>query len=426
MSAGAARPLSLLHRRSLSALAGFALMLAGCARLRTPPADRYVYVTAKQTSLRDRVAAVSNRSGTAYNGEKLIVLEHDRRFLQVRTPRGEVGWIEEKLTAGQAIADQFEVLKQQHAGDPVVATAAARDDVYLHVSPGLNTARFFRLPEGDTMSLLKRATVAKAPPAGATSAMPKRMRAAPPTAAEKTAARQAAAASPGDDPAAAGGSPAPGSPAPGGASAPGGPVMEDWWLVRDAQGQTGWIYSHMIDVSEPDTLARYAEGQRIVGAYLLTYADDPDSGVLDNGQTVSRIPEYVTVLSPYKAGLPYDFDQLRVFIWNVKKHRYETAFRQRNIAGYLPVTIGTSNDPYGKGPEAVQVLPSFRYHVLAGDVPLPVPDTVTGLVKPAKTILKTYRLTGNIVQRVLPPGAPPPEEAHPEPEEVKVRGRRRR
>lgn len=202
--------------------------------------------------------------------------------------------------------------------------------------------------------------------------------------------------------------------------------MEDWWLVRDAQGQTGWIYSHMIDVSEPDTLARYAEGQRIVGAYLLTYADDPESGVLDNGQTVSRIPEYVTVLSPYKAGLPYDFDQVRVFIWNVKKHRYETGFRQKNIAGYLPVSIGSSADPYGHGLDAAEKLPSFSYRVLSGDVPIPVPDPVTGLVHPARTLLKTYRLTGNIVQRVLPAGIQPPAEAHPDPEVVKEKGRKRR
>jgi hypothetical protein len=194
------------------------------------------------------------------------------------------------------------------------------------------------------------------------------------------------------------------------------PVMEDWWLVRDAKGQTGWIYSHMIDVNEPDTLARYSEGQRIVGAYLLGYADDPGSGVLNNGQPVEKIPEYVTVLSPYKAGLPYDFNQVRVFTWNVKKHRYETAFREKDIAGYLPVKIGTSKDPYGHAEDSGVALPSFTYRVLAADAPLPVPDPMTGLVKPAKTVTKTYRLVGNITQRVIQPGTSAPAEAHPEPE----------
>ena len=49
------------------------------------------------------------------------------------------------------------------------------------------------------------------------------------------------------------------------------------------------------------------------------------------------VPEYVSVTNAYKDGLPYDFDQVRVFTWNVKKHRYETAYRQRNLEGLLPV-----------------------------------------------------------------------------------------
>ena len=38
-------------------------------------------------------------------------------------------------------------------------------------------------------------------------------------------------------------------------------------------------------------------------------------------------------------GLPYDFDQVRVFTWNTRKHRYETAYREHGLDGILPVTI---------------------------------------------------------------------------------------
>jgi hypothetical protein len=44
-----------------------------------------------------------------------------------------------------------------------------------------------------------------------------------------------------------------------------------------------------------------------------------------------------------------------------------------------------------------------------------VPDPVTGAVVPGKTVLKTYRLEGNLVRRVLPPGVTAPGEAHPNP-----------
>lgn len=205
--------------------------------------------------------------------------------------------------------------------------------------------------------------------------------------------------------------------------------MEDWWLVRDSKGETGWIYGRMIDVTAPDALARYAEGQRIVGAYVLAHVEDPESGIVSNGQPVTGIPEYVTVLAPFKAGLPYDFDQIRVFTWNVKKHRYETAFRERNIAGYLPLQIAMKTDPYNKDPHFAQPLPTFIAKLLPADVPMPVPDPSTGLIKPARTLQDAVRLEGNICRRIAPPGSPPPPVAHPIPEqekEGKLRGRRRR
>jgi hypothetical protein len=369
-------------------LVALASCLAGCSHFHVKPKDNYVYVTAKQTFLRDRVAAVSNRSGTASNGEKLVVLDRARRFLKVRTPRGEVGWIEEKLTAGQDVADKFEALGEAHRKDPVVAKAIARDEVYLHIAPGRETERFYLLAENAPVSLLERATIVKPLPPGAALAAKH---------AEESA----------------GAEPEP-------------PAMEDWWLVRDAKGDTGWIYSRMIDISAPDALVRYSEGQRIVGAYVLATVNDPDSGVLDNGSVVTSIPEYVTVTSPYKAGLPYDFDQVRVFIWNSKKHRYETGFREHNIAGYLPVKIGEKADPYAKGPAVGVKLPSFTFRVLAGDQAMPVPDPKTGLISPGKTIEKTYLLDGNICRRLIAPGSEAPAEAHPNPvveKKVRVRAR---
>jgi len=356
------------------------LGVSGCSRLHPRPADKYVYVTARQTFLRDRVAAVSNRTGEVTNGEKLVVLERARRFVKVRTPRGEIGWIEEKLTADQALADKFDALRVAHQSDPTVAQATARDEVYLHIAPGRETDRFFRLAEGDKLSLLSRAIVAKPVPPGAVVA--------------KAAAAEAGKAE--SDAAA--------------------PVLEDWWLARDAKGDTGWIYSHLIDVDAPDALTRYAEGQRIVGAYVLAKVDDPDSGMLNNGVTVTSIPEYVTVLSPYKAGLPYDFNQVRVFTWNVKKHRYETAFREHDVAGYLPVTIASKTDPYGHSADSAVPLPTFSYKILAGDAMLPQPDPETGALMTGKMVTKTYRLNGNICQRILAPGTPAPEELHPDPE----------
>lgn len=345
--------------------------LAGCNRLRPHPAVQYVYVVSKDTFLRDRVAAVSNKVAEVTNGERLEVVERGRRFLKVKTAKGAVGWLEQHAIIEQPVYEQFVQLQQQHAHDPVVATAVLRDDLYLHDKPGRHTERFYLLPEADKLQLLVRASVPKEiPPQALPLSRTKKL--------------------PSDHN-------VPAAPPP--------PVLEDWWLVRDSQGRVGWMLSRRMDVDVPDEIAGYAEGQRIVGAYVLARVYDPESSFPDK-----QAPEYVAVINPYKDGLPYDFDQVRVFTWNTKKHRYETAYRQRNLEGYLPVTVGTQTfDKLGSEPV-------FSFKVADGDSVALSPD---GEEHPARTVTLTYRMEGGLIKKVLPPGTnPPPAVKSPAPSRV--------
>jgi SH3-like domain-containing protein len=361
---------------------GWIALLSGCSRLHSHSTGESVYVTAKQTFLRDRVAAVSNRTGTVENGQKLEVLDHGRRFYRVKTEKGEVGWIDEKAVATENIFDQFKTLAKTHKNELAVASAVVQDEVNMHLRPGRSTEVFYRLAEGEKLQLLERATLPKPVPGGA--------------------------------------APMPSTKEPGdGAAAPPPIAMEDWWLARDAKGRVGWLLSRMLEVDAPDTLTRYAEGQRIVGAYVLTTVYDPEAEQADK-----NIPIYVTVMSPYQSGLPYDFDQVRVFTWNTKMHRYETAYREKNIEGYLPVTVKMSRDPYGKVATAQTPLPTFTYKVLAADAGAVVPDPTTGMMTPGRTIEKTYRLEGNLVRRIQAAGSPPDDEAHPVIEDKKDKNKK--
>jgi SH3-like domain-containing protein len=339
--------------------------LSGCTRLREHLKPEMVYVVAKQTYLRDRVAAVSNRVALVSNGESLEVVEHGRRFLKVKTAKGEFGWIEDHMVIDQAAYDQFAALGQQHAHDPVVATAVLRDDLYLHVKPGRETERFYLLPENEKLQLLIRASVAKpAPPQGL---LPTPHPVAG-TKGKKAGAKE---------------------------TLPGEPAipMEDWWLVRDSKGQVGWMLSRRLDVDVPDEIAGYSEGQKIVGAYVLTKVYDAESSLPDK-----MVPEYVSVTNAYKDGLPYDFDQVRVFTWNTKKHRYETAYRQRNLEGYLPVTVSQEKNAQS------QPVPEFSITVATSDeVKM---DPLTGAARPVQTDVLHYQLEGGMVKRVTSGGAP--------------------
>jgi SH3-like domain-containing protein len=333
------------------------VVMSGCNRLRPKPVKEYVYVIAKETFLRDRVAAVSNRVANVANGQRLEVVERGRRFLKVKTDKGELGWIEEHGVIDQDTYQQFADLAKQHANDPVISTATLRDDLYLHVKPGRQAERFYLLPENDKLQMLVRASVQKAtPPQAAPKPVVK-------TDGEKSLDK--------------------------GAPAPQPPALEDWWLVRDSQGRVGWMLSRRLDVDVPDTIAGYAEGQRIVGAYQLTTVNDPDSS-LPNRQ----VPEYVTVMSPYKDGLPYDFDQLRIFTWNVKRHRYETAYRQRNLQGYLPVKVGMQTF------DKIGAVPVFSIKTATDDT-ITI-DPATGAARPANLTTLNYRLEGVIVRKIEP------------------------
>ena len=306
------------------------------------------YVSAPQAALRDQVAAVYNRVGNVRNGERVEILEREKRFARVRTSTGIEGWIEQRYLVDQKTFDGLQKLTQDNQSAPVQAPGILRNETNLHITPGRETEHLYQLAAGAKVSILRRATAEKQ-----LGAMPLNRH-------EVSEIVKS------------------------GAKNPTGPVLEDWWLLRDDQGRVGWVLARMVDVDAPLDIAQYAEGQRFVAFFVLNEVEDNDQGVH------KQVPQYLCVLTEPHDGLPYDYDQIRVFTWNTRKHRYETAYREHGLNGVLPVTVTQENfDKEG-------TLPVFVLRV----------KEETGNVREVK-----YKLNTPIVRRVLAPGETPPRPA---------------
>lgn len=340
------------------------VLLGGCGVVSEKP--EYAYVTEPEAALRDHVATLYSKTGVVHNGERVQVLERmqNKRFVRVRTARGEEGWIQERYLTDQETYDQLQQMAQKFKDVPAQAVAVARRAVNLHVTPGRKTEHLYQLNENDKMELLQRQTADRNAPAP-TTAKPDKSEKDKDQKDAKDKDKDKDSESDEDQP-----------------EKPGQPViLEDWWLVRDAQKRVGWVLGRLLYVDVPIEIATYAEGQRIVAFFVLDAVQDEDR----------KVPEYLVLLSDNKDGLPYDYSQVRVFTWNVRRHRYETAYRERDLNGVLPVTLGQGNfDKEGD-------LRTFTLRV----------QDENG----SKRELQ-YKFNPPIVRRVLGPGEEPPPRPH--------------
>ena len=136
----------------------------------------------------------------------------------------------------------------------------------------------------------------------------------------------------------------------------------------------------------PDEVAQYSEGKRITSYFSLGTVDD-------EGQI-----KHNWLWTTIGAGtFDYDFDSFRVFIWNRKKHRYETAYIERRVEGYYPVWAQAGANPSfslilkdddGKLSRITYAFEGYLVHVIRREPFQPPSEPAPARALPADTVSK--------------------------------------
>jgi hypothetical protein len=312
------------------------VFLTGCG---TPAPQQsstgVAYAGPSVLNLRKDLGSKSPPVGTVKHGDKLDVIDTRRRFVKVRAPEGIEGWTDSNLLLTPQQMDDLRRLAESAAKLPSQGVATVYDALNMHTEPNRQSSSFFQIPEAGSVEVIGHRATPRVSQNNLKRPAPV-VRRTPVKKARGRDSRQAASGPPPPVPA--------GPPSdweslsrPRAIDIPGyaprvasvaNAGLDDWSLVRTRDGKAGWVLSRMLTMAIPDEVAQYAEGRRIT-AYL------PLGEVKDKDQSQVKYNWLWTTVSSGQH--PYEFDSFRVFVWSIRRHRYETAYIERNVKGYYPV-----------------------------------------------------------------------------------------
>ena len=319
----------------VSLAAAVLLMLAAC---QSGPPKRPVigeaFVGPATLKIRADIPLESPTITTVKHGDRLEIIGKRRRFLLVRTPSGAEGWTHERQLLASTDMAALRDLAARAAKMPSQGQASTFGALNIHTLPSRQAPSFMQAHESQKVDVLADVMVPRTdltrapliPPRPkedkAVAKKPKKEPKYPPLALPKPPAPppnwlELSKTDPDDEP-------APAEDEPEEAPTP----TDLWSLVRAQGGQTGWVLTARLIMGIPDEVAQYAEGHRIVSYFSL--------GTVDDGDKKKHTWLWTTSGS---SGQPFDFDSFRVFIWSLRRHRYETAYIERNLRGYSPVLL---------------------------------------------------------------------------------------
>lgn len=347
-------------RSRVRVLAILTSMLCGPPFGCTPTAQRETvlgeaYVGPAALRLRRDPASPTADGATLRHGERVLIVGRRRIFLKVRAASGAEGWVLARQLLSPKQMEELNRLAERAARLPSHGTATVYEPLNVHSEPNRQAPSFYQIREGEPVEVLVQKLAPRTPyqnPA----LLPAPQR--PQPLLRKRASRSSRIPPP----------PLPPAPSPPAnwlelsrtppeilaQRQPPKPVPVDTWaLVRLKNGRAGWVLARMLRMEIPDEVAQYSEGHRITSYFSVGQVKDGDQ---------MKHNWLWTTIAP--GNYPYDFDSFRYFVWNVRRHRYETAYVERRLKGYFPVTVHPVQVTLGK---KQQTWPGFSLVVEEAD-----------------------------------------------------------
>ena len=285
------------------------------------------YVGERSVTLWSSVAQVREQLGVLLYGDRVEVLARRNENVRVRTAGGVTGWVDGRYLMEPELWQRSEKLLKQAEAMPVQAKGRTKVSTNLRANPGRTEAKIYQFTRGVPVEIVGR-TVADW--------------------VQVT-----------DDKETGG--------------APEESKKEDWFLVRATATRppgegavrnsavttttqpgdqtvpiAGWVVARFVALDLPDAVREGASSANIraIAWFELNRVSDANGDHAQYLLAGTRSPE----------GQPCDFTTMRVFTWNPKKSRYETAFIENDLCAALPVIV----DKGAKGE------PEFRFHMMEG------------------------------------------------------------
>jgi hypothetical protein len=303
-----------------------------------------MFVSERSVTLWSSVAQVREPVGILYYGDRVNVLARRNDTFKVRTSASGTGWVDARYLMEPALWQRSAKLLEQTRAMPVQARGRTKVATNLRVSPGRTQPRLYQFGRGIAVEVVGRA-VADWSQSGD----------------EKE------------------------------STEPQETKKEEWYLVRglatrppgetnarnaDVNSTTqpgdqtipiaGWVIARFIEYELPDPVREGTASANVrpIAWFELNRVGDPAG---DKSQ-------YLVAGARGPDGQPCDFTTLRVYTWNLRKSRYETAFIENDLCGALPIRIG-------KGPKNE---PEFRFREMDGSKHERVYRLIQTVVRPIR------------------------------------------